>query len=119
MEAPKIQTAIPRRRYQIGAYQAVLLTEVESNDGRRYEYILAFVRDGERQPACFVTAERMPSARRAAGSHVLRLVTAAFTEELGQGDEWGDIDRFATEGLRLAAGTLALSDTEAVLLGQT
>lgn len=116
MDAPKIQTAIPRRRYQIGEYQAVLLGEVESGDGRRYDYILALVRDGERQPQCFVTAERMPPKRRVDGSHLLRLVTAAFTEELGQADEWGDIDRFADEALRLAARTLAIDEAQAVLL---
>ena len=108
MDAPKIQTAIPQRRYQLGEYQAVLLGEVESGDGRRYQYILALVRGGESAPRCFVTAERAPRERRAEGSHVLRLVTEAFVEELGASDAWRDLDAFADEALTLAARTLGI-----------
>ncbi|MFP5348611.1 MAG: hypothetical protein ACLGHO_02060 [Gammaproteobacteria bacterium] len=108
MDAPKIQTAIPQRRYQLGEYQAVLLGEIESGDGRRYQYILALVRNGESAPRCFVTAERAPRARRAEGSHVLRLVTEAFVEELGASDAWGELDAFVAEALMLAARTLGI-----------
>ena len=47
MEAPKIQTAIPQRRYQLGEYSGVVLGEIESSDGVKYRYILALVREGE------------------------------------------------------------------------
>ena len=47
MEAPKIQTAIPQRRYQFGEYTGVVLGEIESSDAVKYQYILALVREGE------------------------------------------------------------------------
>ena len=108
MDAPKIQTAIPQRRYQLGEYQAVVLGDIESGDARRYKYILALVRAGETKPRCFITAERATRERRAEGSHVLRLVTEAFAEELGAADSWGDMDAFAAEALTLAARTLGI-----------
>lgn len=114
MDAPKIQTAIPQRRYQLGDHQAVLLGEIESGDARRYKFILALVRAGEATPRCYVTAERAPRERRAEGSHVMRLVTEAFAEELGAADAWGEIDTFADEALTLAARTLGI-DAKPVL----
>ena len=108
MDAPKIQTAIPQRRYQLGDYQAVLLGEIESGDTRRYRYILALVRAGETKPRCYVTAERAPRERRTEVAYLLRLVTEAFAEELGVSDAWGDMDAFAAEALTLAARTLGI-----------
>ena len=58
MERPKIQVAIPQRRYQLGSYQAVVLGEIESGDERRYQYILALVKQDETQPGFYVTAEK-------------------------------------------------------------
>ncbi len=108
MDAPKIQTAIPQRRYRLGEYEAVVLGDIESGDARRYKYILALVRAGETKPRCFVTAERATRERRTEGSHVLWLVTEAFVEDLGASDAWGDIDAFSAEALTLAARTLGI-----------
>lgn len=108
MDAPKIQTAIPQRRYQLGDYQAVLLGDIESGDDRRYKYILALVRAGESKPRCFIAAIRAPRERRAEGGYVLWLATEAFAEELSVADAWGEIDAFATEALTLAARTLGV-----------
>ncbi len=47
MDAPKIQTAIPQRRYQFGEYTGVVLGDIESGDDVKYRYILALVREGE------------------------------------------------------------------------
>ncbi len=109
-QAPHIKRAIPQRRYRLGDYQAVLLGEIESDDPVRYRYILALVREGEPKPSLYVTSEKLPRAHAHAGSHRLRVISSAFTEELGAGDEWGDLERFATEGLRLAAQLLGLGE---------
>lgn len=111
MERPKIQTAIPQRRYQLGVYQAVVLGEIESGDARRYQYILALVREGEAQPAFYVTAEKNPrQMAQEQGAFRLRAIAAGLDEELGSSDRWGDIEAFVEEGLALAAQTLGLSD---------
>ena len=108
MERPKIQVAIPQRRYQLGDYQAVVLGEIESADERRYQYILALVKQGEAQPGFYVTAEKNPRARAHEGAYRLRVLTEGLNEELGSSDRWGDIDAFTTEGLTLAADALGL-----------
>lgn len=110
MDAPKIQTAIPRRRYRLGAYQAVLLDEVESADNVKYRYIIALVREGETRPTLFVTCEKNPRSRAHEGAYRLRLITDAFNEEMGSSDAWADAETFAAEGLGLAARTLGLGD---------
>lgn len=114
MEAPKIITAIPQRRYQYSKYQAVLLGEVESGDGIRYHYILALVREGDVRPDFFVTCERNPSARAAAGRYRLRVISRYLNEEVESSDRFGDIETFATEGLAIAARVLGLSGEEPV-----
>lgn len=115
MEAPKILTAIPQRRYQYGKYQAVLLGEIESGDGVRYHYILALVREGDVRPELYVTCERNAAARAtAAGRYRLRVISRYLNEEIESSDRFGDIETFATEGLALAARVLGLADEEPV-----
>jgi hypothetical protein len=108
MQAPKIQTAIPKQRYRLGTWNAVVLGEIESPDPARYHYILALVRDGETQPSCYVTCEKNRRAAAAEGSHRLRVISAVFNEEVGASDQWADVDAFAAEGLSLAAKVLGI-----------
>jgi len=111
MERPKIQTAIPQRRYQVGDYQAVVLGEIESGDAHRYQYILALVRTGESQPGLYVIAEKNPrKLAQEQGAFRLRVVTEGMDEDLGSADRWGEIETFAQEALTLAAQTLGLGD---------
>ncbi|UCH53932.1 MAG: hypothetical protein JSW09_03850 [Pseudomonadota bacterium] len=117
MQAPAITTAIPRQRYQLGGYQVVALAEIESGDARRYQYILAFVRDGDTKPGLYVTCEKNPRAKRQEGSHCLRIVSEPLTEELGSSDRWADLEAFAQEGLRLGAQVLGLGDESPYRLG--
>lgn len=110
MNAPKIQTAIPLRRYRLGAYTAVVLGEIESSDGIEYRYILALVREGEARPRVYVTAEKNPRARAQEGSHRMRVIMETLEEDRGSSDRWGDPDVFAAEGLSLVAGMLGLAE---------
>ncbi len=116
MEAPKIITAVPQRRYQYGKYQAVLLGEIESGDGVCYRYILALVREGEARPECFVTCEQNVSAHAAVGRYRLRVISRYLNEEIESADRFGDIETFATEGLALAAHVLGLTGEEPLRL---
>lgn len=109
MERPKIQTAIPKQRYRLGDYQAVVLGDIESGDGRRYQYILALVRDGESQPVFYITAEKNPrKLAQEQGAFRLRVITEGMDEELGSSDRWDELEAFAQEGLTLAAEALGL-----------
>lgn len=112
MQAPRITTAIPKQRYRLGDYQAVVLGDIESPDPARYRYILALVRDGESKPGFFVTCEKNPRSRAAGGSHRLRVVSEAFSEEMGSSDDWAEVDAFAAQALALAAQVLGLGDRQ-------
>lgn len=108
MNAPKIQTAIPQRRYRFGEYQGVVLGDIESGDGVKYRYILALVREGESRPSFYVTAEKNPRSRAQEGSHRLRVITQGLDEEVGCSDAWADLDAFCAEAFAVAAKVLSL-----------
>lgn len=112
MNAPKIQTAIPQRRYQFGAYQGVVLGDIESADDIKYRYILALVREGENRPSFYVTAEKNPRRRAHEGSHRLRVITSGLDEEIGCSDAWADIEAFCMEAFTVAARVLGLGDEQ-------
>ena len=114
MDAPKILTAIPQRRYRFGEYGGVVLGEIESGDAVKYRYILALVRAGDSSPAFYVTSEKNPRRRAAEGSHRLRVITHGLDEEIGSSDRWADLDAFCDEALALAAKVLGLSEEQPV-----
>lgn len=114
MQVPIIQTAIPKQRYQLGPYQAVLLGDIESPDPVRYRFILAVVREGEAQPSVFVTCEKNARAQAQAGSHRMRLISAQANEVLGSSDDYKEADNFAIEALAVAVRVLGLSDVTPV-----
>jgi hypothetical protein len=107
---PVIRTAIPKRRYQVGEYSVTLLGEVDSGDANQYEYVLAFVREGEKQPRFYVCSEKNPPTAQSDGSHRLRVINSAMSEVLSQADRWGDLDDFANEALSLGIQALGLTD---------
>lgn len=109
MPAPQITTAIPKRRYQLGSYQAVLLGDIESPDPVRYRWILALVRTGESKPELFVTAEKNPRSRAAGGSHRMRVLGEQLDEQAGSSDAFAGLEEFASAALSEAATRLGLS----------
>lgn len=114
MPIPVIHTAIPKRRYQVGPFQAVLLGEVDSPDAARYQFILAVLRPGESKPGVFVTAEKNPRSRAAEGSYRMRFVSAEAEEECGSSDAYAQPDAFAEAALAEAARRLGLGGIEPV-----
>ena len=112
MDAPKIATAIPKRRYQIGEYGAVILGEVESRDTRSYTFILALTRDGDSQPCLFVTSEQNPPGERDNGSNRLRVVADNGEKVLGSSDGLTELDNFTTVGLGIVRQLFKLDDEQ-------
>ena len=116
MEAPKIQIAIPQRRYQFADYTGVVLGDIESADSVRYQYILALVREGESKPGFYVTAEKNPRSRAQQGSHRLRVIAPDLDEELESSDRWADIDVFCEQAFLVAGKVLGIADEQPVRL---
>ena len=109
-ERPQIKTAIPKRRYGIGRYAAVLLGEIETAEPPFYRYLLAFVPQGQTEPALYVGAEQTPPAECADGAFRLRVVGELMSDVLDTGDRWGDIDDFADQALKVGAQMLGLDE---------
>ena len=116
MDAPRIQTAIPQRRYQFGEYTGVVLGDIESGDDVKYRYILALVREGESRPSFYVTSEKNPRRRAQEGSHRLRVITQGLDEEIASSDAWAELDAFCAEAFAVAAKVLGLSDEQPVVI---
>jgi len=105
---PKIQRAIPQRRFQYGEYGVTVLGEVESADGRDYQFVAAFVKEGEAQPRLFIVSERLPPGQRAQGSHAVRLINSAMDEVMDIDSRWARLGDFTEQALQMGAQMLGL-----------
>ena len=117
MALPKIQTAMPARRYRFGEYNVTVLQEIESPDAADYRYLMAFVRDGEAQPSTFVSCEQKPSGQREEGRFQLRIINNTLDEVLDSGNALGGLDYFCEQALKVGQQVLALQDDYPYQLG--
>ena len=108
MPAPKITTAIPQHRYQYGDFAITILGEISSGDGREYEFIAAFVREGESEPQMYVASERLPAGEREKGTHALRLINSAMDEVMEVGSRWSRMSEFREQALKMGEQMLGL-----------
>lgn len=116
MAAPAIRTAVPKRRYQLGDHQLVVLGEIDSGDGIDYRYIVAAVREGQARPHIFVACERN-TTQPGAGRWQLRLIAENLSQVMATGDEYGDLDALMQAAAPLLQQALALGDEPLLPLG--
>lgn len=116
MQKPGFSTALPKRRYSLESFNAVVLGDVESTDGANYAYVLALVREGEAQPSLYVSAQRLRRSEAKNGRFRMRLFTEGAVSDLDDSDDWGDADQFAATAMKVAASVLGLGDTPAIRL---
>lgn len=114
MTMPKIGTAIPKRRYQLGEFTAVVLGDVESRDDDEYRFVMALVPEGHQQPIFYISSVRNRSGNE--GSHRLRAASAQLTRDLGASDDWSSLDNFCEEALQVARQALGLMDEQPLRL---
>lgn len=115
-EFPKIQRAIPKKRYQMGEFGVTVLGEVESSDIAAYHYIMAFVPEGQGEPVLYICSEKTLPKNRHEGTHQLRVINQAMSEVMDINDQWRDLDAFSAEALKIGAQVLGLADEQAVPL---
>jgi hypothetical protein len=110
MSAPSFGTAIPRHRFQIGPFSAVLLADIESKDERRYRFILAVMRPGRQQPDLFITSEpQNPELER--GPHVICLYDGEEApERLDASRDWYKAEPFVMQALALVKERFHIDD---------
>lgn len=104
MSIPKIETAIPKRRYQIGTFSAVILGDIESEDDVRYRYICALVPEGVNEPVLYIAHIRQ------SGGDIVRIASADGTQDLVAPDSMQDLDSFCDQALPVAQKLLSLTD---------
>jgi hypothetical protein len=110
MNSPQFATAIPKRRFQIGDFSAVVLGDVESIDDVAYRYIFALVQEGKEEPSFYVLSIRQPSAE---GEYLLKVVAPNMERDLNTSDAWRDLDIFTEQAISLAQQVMGLKDEAA------
>ena len=116
MKAPHIQTALPKRRYEIDTFSVVVLGDIESRDPVKYKYIMALVEMGESEPFMYITAEENPPGERRYGRYRARVLLGDDERDLGSEDFLGDLEQFTDFGLQVASRLLQLADEAPVRL---
>jgi hypothetical protein len=106
MNTPRINTAIPKRRYQLGDFSITILGDVESGDDNDYRYVFAMVQDGKSDPSLYITANRLPGSE----DLTLRLVAPNMERDLDTSPAWRDLDHFCDQGISVAQQILGLKD---------
>ena len=115
-DQPRIKTALPKRRYQLGDYSATVLGEIEADDGHDYRWLMAFVPMGRNEPSLYVCCEAAAAERRGDGDWDMRIVSEAMTDVLDTADHWGDLDTFCEQAIDLGRQVLGLANQEAFRL---
>jgi len=105
MNKPAIATAIPVRRLRFGEFTLTVLGEIESSDNVRYVYIMAVIQGENPEPGIYLTAERRDD-----GACDMRLIMHDGEEVIGRSEQWGDLDTFVDEAVRVVSQVLNLSD---------
>lgn len=105
--APRILTAIPKRRYRIGEFNAVVLGDIESKDGKNYIYVFALVREGKNDPCLYVVLERMHG-----GDHHMLVMAEDERKQFEASNELADIELFGKAAIDAAARVFKLDDEE-------
>ena len=110
MQKPQINTAIPKRRYQFGEYQIVVLGDVDSNEPMNYRFIMAAIQEGQKDPIIYLASIKNRRDEADEGSHRLVLYASENTQVLDHSDDWKDLDIFSHYGLEAMKQALGLTD---------
>ena len=111
MSMPRIATAIPKRRYQLGDFSLVVLGDIESQDGRDYKYLMGVIPDGKSQPELFVSAEKQKGQ-----TYLMRVMAAQASQELDSSPTWNEVENFCLDAILVLKKMLNLMDEEEALV---
>ena len=113
MALPKIQSAIPRRRYQFGEFIVTLLSDISSAEDS-YLYIAAVLREGSPAPEVYITCE--PEQANGASGCRIRVLSAGQEHLISRHSQWKDEQRFCDFALQGVKQMFDLSDETPILL---
>ena len=120
MPLPKIQSALPKRRYQFGEFVITLLSEIESDDVASYLYIAAVMREGSNQPEVYITCETISSENKSetTPSYRISVLTENDKHLINQGSQWKNEQTFCDYALDGIQQMFQLTDETPILLSQ-
>ena len=107
--APAFDTAVPKRRYKLGEFQAVVLGDVESKGDTEYVWVFALVREGDSEPLMYITLERIKGAVDPLQMHI-RLQEQSKTYPAGE--EMRNIENFTEMSIDAVVRLFELEDEE-------
>ena len=108
---PSIESAEVLCRYRLGPYGASLFGDIESSGSVHYLYVLALIEVAQEEVSLYVTSEVNELAQElGGGSHFLCVFNNEGHHNLGNSDDWADLERFATKALSLAGEMLDVAD---------
>ena len=110
MAIPKIGRALPKRRYQIGEYSAVLLGEIENVENFHFIYFLAMVKDGDREPSICISFEQEMASDADDQPYSINLYTKDQKQILAYSPQALSMDEFDKGALQTAMKILQLTD---------
>ena len=113
MSIPKFQTAIPKKRYQLGNYSTVLLGDIVSNDNVEYIFVLAFVKDGDQEPVLMISFEKSTNN----SQYQLRAITPDQDSVMGESDQMMNSEQFLKGAMESGKEFFNLGDEEAYPIG--
>ncbi len=105
--APQFLTAIPKCRYRIGDFEAVVLGDIESKDSNNYIYVFALVRESENDPCLYVVLERTQTR-----NYHMVVIAEEQSKQFDASDELADIEMFTQAAMDAAVRLFKLSDEE-------
>ena len=112
MNKPAIKTAIPKHRYQLGAFTVTVLGEIETSDPVPYQFVAAVMRDGDSEPGIYLTVERPAGAVEGKSALPLKLVMRDGTQLVKESERWWDVEVFTADALDYVRSILDMQDEE-------
>ena len=114
MALPKIQSAIPKRRYQFGEFIVTLLGEISSNEDHTYLYIAAVLREGNTTPEVYITCE--PNKTNDTANYRIRVLSEHEEHIISEDSQWKNEQRFCDFALQGIKQMFELTDEDPILL---
>jgi hypothetical protein len=112
MNKPAIKTAIPRHRYQLGAFTMIVLEEIETTDPVPYQFVAAVMRDGDPEPGIYLTVERPAGVVEGKSALPLKLVMRDGTQLVKESERWWNVEMFTEDALDYVRSILDMQDEE-------
>jgi hypothetical protein len=105
--APTVIKADEIERFKIGTYEAIMLGNIQARGMIQYLYILE-IRD-ENGPCLYITSEVNAMKKElGGGSHFLCIFEGERHLNLGDSDEWANLDVFKGKAIELARKNLGI-----------